>query len=122
MHPGNRNIFIMTDDPKWLEQALLDFHEKNQDTAHKDFRFFTLASNRHQIPKHSAQFESNIDLWASIEVARQCSGLVIHSGSAIGILIGRALCYRHRDRYVSCPSLFDISGGAIDFSKEKDNF
>ena len=31
MYPYNKNNFIMTDDPKRLEQALLDFHEKIQE-------------------------------------------------------------------------------------------
>lgn len=83
---------------------------------YQDLKFFTIASRKHANPKE-AQFDGNIDFWASIEITRQCSGLVMHPGSAVGRFIASAVCYMNNYRYLQCPDIFEISGGQINFGK-----
>jgi len=123
----------MTDDPTWLDthaervlgikniSAPLSFHKNSTTTrnsrhdpylvknpAYKDIRVFTLASKR---SRSFDQFEANVDFWASIELARQCQGIIIHPGSAVARVIALSMCYRNSGvKYMQCPNFFDISG------------
>lgn len=134
MSPENRNVFIMTDDPPWLDRSvekvlglknissahsMNDFEERERKGRGKDrpkhpiygdLRLFTLASLRNDL-----KYEANVDFWASIELARQCQGLVIHAGSAVARFITLATCYRSgQSRYMHCPDLLDVSGSEMD--------
>jgi hypothetical protein len=138
MSPSARNLFIMTDDPEWLDNAMnqvfpaisnfskshsLEDYEKRQSQLEKqqqslkykeyeNLRIFTIADKRND---HSNRYESNIQFWASIELARQCHGLIIHPGSAVGRFIALATCFRNNRGldYMHCPDVFDISGGEL---------
>eukprot|EP01036_Dinobryon_divergens_P025313 gene25313-33844_t len=73
---GNRNVFVMTDDPQWLQ-------------SEERMNIFSLPIR----PNHrSGTFNSSVDFWASINMARQF------------------LCYFHDHTFAHCPPLFDISG------------
>jgi hypothetical protein len=144
MSPTNQNLFIMTDDPEWLDNAMntifptimnfskshsLEEYEKRQSsqlnqqqqsqqqslTKYKEYeklKIFTIADKRND---HSNRYESNIQFWSSIELARQCSGLIIHPGSAVGRFIALATCFRNNRgfEYLHCPDVFDMSGGEL---------
>jgi hypothetical protein len=79
-----------------------------KDSRYKDIRIFNLASKR---DRSFNQLEANVDFWASIELARQCQGVVIHPGSAVARVIALSMCYRSSGvKYLQCPDLFDMSG------------
>eukprot|EP01040_Poterioochromonas_malhamensis_P010672 gene10672-11625_t len=130
MFPDNRNIFVMTDDPRWLDRSVervfglqnishahsLEEYDrrkgegkevKSRYAAYDKLRVFTLASVR-----NDRKYEANVEFWASIELVRQCESLIIHPGSAVGRFIALSACYRSgQSRYMHCPDLLDISGG-----------
>ena len=74
--PYNRNVFMMTDDPKWLKAEIRKYYAARkqgpkgaggQDTMH----IFTPSIR----PNHrGGTFNSSIDFWASVTIARQCQG------------------------------------------------
>jgi hypothetical protein len=144
MFPENKNIFIMTDDPSWLDYHVerifgvtnisvyssdsLSLEKdrtygrtqfvqtKTKDPRYSKLRLFPLASKRIPETPPFDLYESNVEFWASIELARQCQGLVYHPGSAVARMISSAMCYRSRGiEYLQCPDLFDISGKEIIF-------
>jgi hypothetical protein len=137
MFPDIKNFFVMTDDPAWLdyhtERVLgiknISSHSSSTTTSstsdrsnpvdanYKDIRVFTLASKRIQEGVGGSDlYQANVEFWASIELARQCQGLIIHSGSAVARIIALSLCYRSNGvRYLHCPDVFDISGDEIIF-------
>eukprot|EP01040_Poterioochromonas_malhamensis_P010671 gene10671-11624_t len=132
MFPDNRNIFVMTDDPRWLDRSVervfglqnishahsLEEYDKRKGegkevksryAAYDKLRVFTLASVR-----NDRKYEANVEFWASIELVRQCESLIIHPGSAVGRFIALSACYRSgQSRYMHCPDLLDISGGEL---------
>jgi hypothetical protein len=99
--PNVKNIFIMTDDGPWVE------HHKHS-VQHK-FNVYTI----HGTNYHSKNSIANgVNLFASIEAARQCSGFVGHSRSAIYGLMMQYMCTRHgpegRRKYGQCPPAFNF--------------
>lgn len=100
--PNVKNIFIMTDDGPWVE------HHKHS-VQHK-FNVYTI----HGTNYHSKESVANgVNFFASIEAARQCSGFVGHSRSAIYALMMRYMCTRHgpedKRKYGQCPPAFDFA-------------
>lgn len=109
LFPQNRNFILLSDDPNWTYRALNDLKD-NPRPGYQSHRYFPLASPRNVKPEDLQA--SNAEFWASIELSRQCQGIVFHSGSAASRFIVNALCYRsNRVKYLQCPDLFDLSGG-----------
>ena len=113
--PENRNVFMMTDDPKWLKSEVRKYystrrHHKSSSSVRggqDTFNIFTPAIR----PNHrGGTFNSSIDFWASITMARQCQAVVGHLGSAAFVVIYNNLCYFHDNRFFQCPPLYDIAG------------
>ena len=99
--PHVKNIFIMTDDGPWVE------HHKHS-VQHK-FNIYTIhGSNYHT--KNSVA--GGVNFFASVEAARQCSGFVGHSRSAIYKLMLQYMCTRHGPeggrKFGQCPPTFDF--------------
>jgi len=99
--PHVKNIFIMTDDGPWVE------HHKHS-VQHK-FNVYTI----HGTNYHSKEsIAGGVNFFASIEAARQCSGFVGHSRSAIYSLMMKYMCTRHgplgKRKYGKCPPAFDF--------------
>mmetsp|Transcript_22622 Transcript_22622/g.32522 ORF Transcript_22622/g.32522 Transcript_22622/m.32522 type:complete len:524 (+) Transcript_22622:96-1667(+) len=123
--PHNRNVFMMTDDPKWLQNELKKYY------AHSPYRHIntvsntattttTTTSNEDNLmniftptirPNHrSGTFNSSIDFWASVTMARQCRALVGHFGSAAFMVIYHSLCYYHDNTFFQCPPVYNMAG------------
>eukprot|EP00597_Dinobryon_sp_UTEXLB2267_P010756 CAMPEP_0170101536 /NCGR_PEP_ID=MMETSP0020_2-20130122/2312_1 /TAXON_ID=98059 /ORGANISM="Dinobryon sp., Strain UTEXLB2267" /LENGTH=286 /DNA_ID=CAMNT_0010324641 /DNA_START=650 /DNA_END=1508 /DNA_ORIENTATION=- len=78
--PHNRNVFMMTDDPKWLKAEVKKYYSLRRHQHHHDTMHIFFPSVR---PNHrGGTFNSSIDFWASIAIARQCQAIVGHRGSA----------------------------------------
>ena len=111
--PENRNVFIMTDDPKWLKTEARKYyatrrHHGGSRTSLTDTMNIFTPTIR---PNHrGGTFNSSIDFWASITMARQCQGVVGHLGSAAFLVIYNNLCYFHDNRFFECPPLYNIAG------------
>jgi len=108
--PHNRNVFMMTDDPKWLRTEIKKYysqrraqHQHSADTMH----IFTPPIR----PNHrGGTYNSSVDFWASISMARQCQAVVGHLGSAAFVVIYNNLCYFHDNQFFNCPPLYNIAG------------
>ena len=99
--PHVKNIFIMTDDGPWVEHHKPSVEDK--------YNIYTI----HGSNMHSADSVANgVTFFASIEAARQCSGFVGHSGSAVYGLMMQYMCTRHgpegRRKYGQCPPAFNF--------------
>jgi len=86
--PHNRNVFMMTDDPKWLRSELKKYYSASP-YRHRAQNSQLIGANGGEEddlmnvftpairPNHrSGTFNSSIDFWASVTMARQCQGLV----------------------------------------------
>jgi hypothetical protein len=133
MFPDERNIFVMTDDPDWLDKSarrvlgvsslaspvregkeVAGTERRSAAPQYANLRLFPLASRRLLELPGTDLYEANAEFWASIELARQCRGLVLHPGSAAARFIAQALCFRSRGTdYLRCPDIFDIAGREI---------
>jgi hypothetical protein len=108
---SSTNVFVMTDDAKWLkqEQALL------ANTRFKDWKVHALAA---KYDKHSRGFDPNVanehetengvEFLASLTLARQCQSFVGHFGSGFTGTIYHALCFQHDHSTGKCPAAYDI--------------
>jgi hypothetical protein len=96
------DIFIITDDGKWV---------KTESKAYKkewNIHIFPAPPN-HREPSTA----NGANVFASFQLAQQCSGLVGHHGSAFTQLIHMYMCYQHRINgkvlFGECPATFDFS-------------
>lgn len=101
LNPNNKNIFIMTDDGPWVEKHKHNFKHK--------YNIYSI----HGSHRHSNNSVANgVNFFASIEAARQCSGFVGHSRSAIFGLMMKYMCMMHGPVgsrvYGQCPISFDF--------------
>ena len=111
--PGNRNVYIMTDDGPWVEKEKVRFPNWNV-YAH-------YGSHRHS--EHSVK--NGVNFFATIQLAQQCSAFVGHGGSAIFGLTKKFVCSEHGPRgnkvYGQCPTMFSFgefnSGGEVIFKR-----
>eukprot|EP00597_Dinobryon_sp_UTEXLB2267_P019130 CAMPEP_0201114624 /NCGR_PEP_ID=MMETSP0812-20130820/78496_1 /ASSEMBLY_ACC=CAM_ASM_000668 /TAXON_ID=98059 /ORGANISM="Dinobryon sp., Strain UTEXLB2267" /LENGTH=361 /DNA_ID=CAMNT_0047378269 /DNA_START=149 /DNA_END=1234 /DNA_ORIENTATION=- len=104
--PHNRNVFMMTDDPKWLRAEVRKYHSKHKHQADAMHIFFPPIRPNHRGDSYNA----SIDLWSSITLARQCQAVVGHLGSAAFNFIYRNLCFYHDNQFLKCPPRFSIGG------------
>ena len=54
-----------------------------------------------------------VDFWASLQIARQCQGIVGHIGSAAFRMILYTVCYNHDNKFIQCPPYYDVSAESI---------
>ena len=105
--PENRNVFMMTDDPKWLSREMQKYYASRKQHADDTMHIF-MPSIR---PNHrGGTFNSSVDFWASITMARQCQAVVGHMGSAAFVVIYNNLCYYHDNQFFKCPPVYDTAG------------
>lgn len=107
MMPTNRNLYIMTDDPEWLEPHIQRYNNRTI-TAEDKFNFFINAAS----PTHRERSsDASAEFWASIKLAQQCQGFAGHFSSLSTLIIFNALCYRHgHTNFLSCPPTYDVGG------------
>lgn len=68
--PHNNNVFIMTDDPRWLKRELNKYNLRNEFNKNKSevMNIFSLPAR----PQHrSGSYNASVDFWASVTIARQ---------------------------------------------------
>lgn len=128
LFPTNRNVFILTDDPKWVRAETRKYylaHRQHHHFSRDTMKIFTLPAR----PNHrGGTYNSSIDFWASILLARQCQGqvngfiggsftvpllrigVVGHRGSAAFEFIYKNMCFFHNNQFMKCPPLFSIDG------------
>lgn len=105
--PENRNVFMMTDDPKWLRGEIRKYYASRKQLAADTMNIFTPNIR----PNHrGGTFNSSVDFWASITMARQCQAVVGHLGSAAFVVIYNNLCYHHDNQFFTCPPLYNTAG------------
>jgi hypothetical protein len=138
MFPDIQNLFVMTDDPGWLDEnvekvlgiknisaarsssasseAMTDSSQTASpaDPRYSKLRIFPLASKRVPELARFDQYEANAEFWASIEIAKQCQGLILHPGSAVARVIAYSMCFKSSGvKYLHCPDFFDMSAKNI---------
>lgn len=100
--PGQRmTLFVITDDGAWVR---------------REARATRGSVNVHVMPApadhRTPSSASGANVFASLQLAQQCSALVAHSGSAFARLIRDHMCFRHRalgkTRFGACPPMFDF--------------
>ena len=99
--PHNRNVFVMTDDGPWIE--------KHKEHFKNEWNIYSI----HGTNYHSKRSIVNgVNFLASIEAARQCSGFVGHSRSAVYNMVLDYMCTWHGPEgkrvYGKCPIGFDF--------------
>jgi hypothetical protein len=136
LHPDNRNLFIMTDDPKLLQEHIDDYnrhlsrynhslsYHNRIPSNHQHKRLHNIMEEKSQPPDNQiniyvlgakldhrkSSFQSSIDFWASIKIAKQCDGFVGHFGSAATRIIHDAICFRNgANKFMVCPKTYDLS-------------
>lgn len=92
------NVFIMTDDSKWLAAEMEAFKG--------EWNIFTMPIARLH---RKASIENGVTFLSSLALVRECSGLVGHSVSAIYNLLVRQMCARHAGKFGVCPPTFDFA-------------
>jgi hypothetical protein len=101
-HSKNKNIFIITDDIKWVK--------KESKSYKKEYHIHIFPTpSQHRLPNNY----NGANVFASFQVAQQCSGFVAHLGSAFSELILKYMCFHHRKNgksiFGQCPDVFDFS-------------
>ena len=90
---GKQTVFIMTDDPAWVEQ---------NKKKHPDLDIFSIGG--HGQPESAGQQKATndaIDLFASLQLAARCSVMVGNFDSNISGLMFEYMCYHNKDK--QCP-------------------
>lgn len=99
---GTRNVFIMTDDGDWLKREVTDLTSEGKSSP---WSIYVLPAP----PNHRAVLlENGVNFLASLEIARQCSGLVGHSRSAVTNALHKLMCFKHSKILGRCPPLYDF--------------
>lgn len=108
MSPHTKNLFLSTDDGAWFTEAISKYRSQPNNLIDK----LQLQINHFEPPSTHRQVHSMDNaaiLFATMELGQQCEGFVGYpSGSAIAQLFYESLCYHHNNKYLSCPSMFDL--------------
>ena len=108
----SKNIYIRTDNPKWLEDEL-----KNNPLT-EQYNIFT----SHVYENHrKGSIRNAASYFAGIEIARKCPAFVGHSGSAVTTFWLNHLCAYHNGKFGSCPAHFDFAVGPPSWKKVVSN-
>jgi hypothetical protein len=98
----SKNLYIRTDNPKWLQDELKKSQLKDQ------FNIFT----SHVYENHrKGSIRNAASYFAAIEIARKCPAFVGHQTSAVTSFWLRHLCIYHAGKFGSCPILYDFAMG-----------
>ena len=86
LNPDILDLYVITDEPVWFENALVQYHTHNYHNPPVKFHVFPAK------PKHrTSSLLAAADFWASLTIAQQCSGFVAHFGSAASRLVFKAV-------------------------------
>lgn len=126
----NRNLFVATDDPLWLEVEILNL-KKQGFFERSSWRVYALPppvpiQNITELVKDHQKYEdylrsvrfaggtaSGVYLFGSVKLMQQCSAFVGHLGSGISWTLYRSMCYKHgQGKYIAtCPPFYDVRNG-----------
>lgn len=65
----------------------------------------------YHLVRHGGGMESGVHLFASLELARQCSGFVGHMGSGATMMFYQYMCVQHNGLRFVCPPKYDLRDG-----------
>jgi hypothetical protein len=107
----SKNIYIRTDNPKWLDQEF-----QNNPTLQSRYNIFT----SHVYDNHrKGSIRNAASYFAAIEIARKCSAFVGHRGSAVTEFWLRHLCTYSNGKFGICPAHYDFQRGPKSWQENK---
>lgn len=116
--PDVKNIVVASDDPDWVHRQIAAV--KKTDPS---WNFYTLphpelppdvklsVKEEYRYLRSAAGTQSGVFLFASIELARQCSGFIAHLGAGGAMIYQQYLCLGHAGLTGVCPPTYDFRQG-----------
>lgn len=102
-----RTIFVMTDDPEWLE-----LEKKSISSEWVVASLGAGPNSRHHASENATAH--GVDFWASVALAKACTAFVGHWVSEVAELVFYAMCMHHGENNVGvCPPACDMGNNLM---------
>lgn len=66
------------------------------------------------VHKDRSSFNASAEFWGSLLLAQQCEGFVGNLASMASKVMQLSMCFHSNDRFMHCPSTFDLQSFAAE--------